>query len=71
MAFGLGWLVSSLMPATQREQELVVDLRDKAMPAQDAVAETRGTGSDSGDSGATSPDESGSMPAWQQPSATL
>jgi hypothetical protein len=37
IAFGAGWLVSSLIPATDKEKELVSDAKDAAGPALDSV----------------------------------
>jgi len=35
IAFGAGWLVSSLIPASDKEQELVAQAKDKAAPLVD------------------------------------
>jgi hypothetical protein len=37
IAFGTGWLVSSLLPATQQEQEVAVAVKEKASKHSDAV----------------------------------
>ncbi|KQR44352.1 hypothetical protein ASF82_12855 [Frigoribacterium sp. Leaf164] len=37
IAFGAGWLVSSLIPASDKEQELVAQAKEQAGPAVDAV----------------------------------
>jgi uncharacterized protein YjbJ (UPF0337 family) len=37
IAFGAGWLVSSLIPASDKEQELVAQAKEQAAPAVDAV----------------------------------
>jgi hypothetical protein len=37
IAFGAGWLVSSLLPATQREQDAATAVKDKAAEHADAV----------------------------------
>ena len=37
IAFGAGWLVSSLLPASDREQDLVAQAKEQAGPAVDAV----------------------------------
>jgi Protein of unknown function (DUF3618) len=40
IAFGAGWLVSSLLPATQREQQLAGQAKDVAQETAQAVAPT-------------------------------
>ena len=40
IAFGLGWLVSSLLPCTESEQQLANRAKDKAAPLTDKVKET-------------------------------
>lgn len=37
VVFGLGWLVSSLIPASEKEQDLAATVKDKAAPLTDAV----------------------------------
>jgi len=37
IAFGVGWLVSSLLPATQKEQDVAVAVKDKAGEHADAI----------------------------------
>jgi hypothetical protein len=37
IAFGVGWLASSLLPATQKEQDVAVAVRDKANEHADAI----------------------------------
>jgi len=39
IAFGLGWLVSSLIPASSAEQQAATALKDKAQPLTDQVTE--------------------------------
>lgn len=40
IAFGVGYLISSAIPSTQREQEAVEKLADKAAPLKDKLSET-------------------------------
>jgi gas vesicle protein len=42
IAFGLGWLVSSLLPASQKERELVRTVKDQAQPAVQAAGQQAG-----------------------------
>jgi gas vesicle protein len=42
IAFGLGWLVSSLLPASQKERELAHTVKDQAQPAVQAVGQQAG-----------------------------
>lgn len=43
IALGAGWLVGSLLPSTQKEQELVADAADRVQPhAQHAVESAKG-----------------------------
>lgn len=50
IAFGAGWLVSSLIPASDKEEELAVELKDKAAPLVDEVKEqAKDAGSQLGD----------------------
>ena len=46
IAFGVGWLVSSLLPSTRQEQRLAQSAKDQAAPlleeAKDAAQERRG-----------------------------
>jgi gas vesicle protein len=42
VAFGLGWLVSSLLPASQKERELAHQVKDQAQPAMQAVGQQAG-----------------------------
>lgn len=42
VAFGLGWLVSSLLPASQKERELAHQVKDQAQPAVQAVGQQAG-----------------------------
>jgi hypothetical protein len=42
IAFGVGWLVSSLLPATQKERELAHQVRDQAQPAVQAAGQQAG-----------------------------
>jgi gas vesicle protein len=37
IAFGVGWLASSLLPATQKEQEVAVAMKDKASEHSDLI----------------------------------
>jgi len=37
VVFGLGWLISSLIPASEREQNLAATVQEKAAPLTDAV----------------------------------
>ncbi|MET4783684.1 DUF3618 domain-containing protein [Glaciihabitans sp. UYNi722] len=37
VVFGLGWLVSSLIPASEKEQDLAATVKEKAAPLTDAV----------------------------------
>ncbi|RFA16893.1 hypothetical protein B7R22_02255 [Subtercola boreus] len=37
IAFGVGWLASSLIPASTKEKELASDIREKAQPLVDQV----------------------------------
>ncbi|RTL70444.1 MAG: DUF3618 domain-containing protein [Pseudonocardiaceae bacterium] len=39
IAFGAGWLVSSLLPATRQEQELAAQVKDKAVEAGQPLVE--------------------------------
>lgn len=39
IAFGAGWLISSLLPASQREQELTVQAKDRASEVGQPLAE--------------------------------
>ena len=39
IAFGIGWLVSSLLPASQKERELAHQVKDQAQPAVQAVGQ--------------------------------
>jgi len=42
IAFGLGWLVSSLLPASQKEREVAGTVKDRAQPALQPVAQKAG-----------------------------
>lgn len=42
IAFGIGYLISGAIPATQREQEVASRLQDKAAPLTDKVREAAG-----------------------------
>ncbi len=42
VAFGLGWLVSSLLPASQQERELAHQVKDQAQPAVQAAGQQAG-----------------------------
>jgi len=42
VAFGLGWLVSSLLPASEKERELAHTVKDQAQPAVQAVGQQAG-----------------------------
>lgn len=42
VAFGLGWLVSSLLPASDKERELAHQVKDQAQPAVQAVGQQAG-----------------------------
>ncbi|HST64318.1 MAG TPA: DUF3618 domain-containing protein [Mycobacteriales bacterium] len=42
VAFGLGWLVSSLLPASQKERELAHQVKDQAQPAVHAAGQQAG-----------------------------
>lgn len=42
IAFGIGWLVSSLLPASQKERELAHQVKDQAQPAVQAVGQQAG-----------------------------
>jgi len=42
VAFGLGWLVSSLLPASQKEQQVAYKVKDQAQPAVQAVGQKAG-----------------------------
>jgi gas vesicle protein len=42
IAFGLGWLVSSLLPPSQKERELAHSLKDQAQPAVQAAGTQAG-----------------------------
>jgi gas vesicle protein len=42
IAFGLGWLVSSLLPASQKERELARTVKDQAQPAVQAAGQQAG-----------------------------
>lgn len=42
VAFGLGWLVSSLLPASQKERELAHQVKDQAQPAVQAIGQQAG-----------------------------
>lgn len=42
VAFGLGWLVSSLLPASQKERELAHQMKDQAQPAVQAAGQQAG-----------------------------
>jgi uncharacterized protein YjbJ (UPF0337 family) len=47
IALGAGWLVGSLLPSTQKEQELVSDAADRVQPhAQHAVESAKGAAQD-------------------------
>lgn len=39
IAFGIGWLVSSILPASEKEKELAGRVKDQAQPALQPVAE--------------------------------
>ena len=39
VAFGLGWLVSSLLPATQAEQQAALKVKDNAAPVTGAITD--------------------------------
>ncbi|WIB77828.1 DUF3618 domain-containing protein [Curtobacterium sp. MCPF17_002] len=50
IAFGAGWLVSSLLPTTEQEEELAGELKDKAAPLVEEVKEqAKDVGSQLGD----------------------
>lgn len=42
VAFGLGWLVSSLLPSSQKERELAHQVKDQAQPAVQAAGQQAG-----------------------------
>ena len=42
VAFGVGWLVSSLLPASEKERELAHTVKDQAEPAVQAVGQQAG-----------------------------
>ena len=42
IAFGLGWLVSSLLPASRQEREVAAKVKDQAQPALQPVAQKAG-----------------------------
>ena len=42
IAFGLGWLLSSLLPASQKEREVASTIKDQAQPALQPVAQKAG-----------------------------
>jgi len=42
VAFGVGWLVSSLLPPTERERQLAHQVKDQAQPAVQAVGQQAG-----------------------------
>jgi Protein of unknown function (DUF3618) len=42
IAFGVGWLVSSLLPASQKERELAHQVKDQAQPAMQAAGQQAG-----------------------------
>jgi hypothetical protein len=42
IAFGLGWLVSSLLPASEKERQLAHQVKDQAQPAVQAVGQQAG-----------------------------
>ena len=42
IAFGVGWLVSSLLPASQKERELAHQIKDQAQPAVQAAGQQAG-----------------------------
>jgi len=42
IAFGVGWLVSSLLPASQKERELAHQIKDQAEPAVQAAGQQAG-----------------------------
>ena len=42
VAFGLGWLVSSLLPPTEKERQLAHQVKDQAQPAVQAVGQQAG-----------------------------
>jgi gas vesicle protein len=42
VAFGLGWLVSSLLPASDKERQLAHQVKDQAQPAVQAVGQQAG-----------------------------
>ena len=42
IAFGVGWLVSSLLPPSQKERELAQQVKDQAQPAVQAVGQQAG-----------------------------
>jgi len=51
IAFGAGWLASSLIPTSSKEEELAGELKDRAAPLVDQVKETaKDVGSELGDS---------------------
>jgi len=51
IAFGAGWLASSLIPTSSKEEELAGELKDRAAPLVDQVKETaKDVGSQLGDS---------------------
>ncbi|WP_420369571.1 DUF3618 domain-containing protein [Curtobacterium sp. L1-20] len=51
IAFGAGWLVSSLIPTSDKEEELAGELKEKAAPLVDEVKEqAKDVGSQLGDS---------------------
>jgi gas vesicle protein len=50
IALGAGWLLGSLLPASQKEQELSETVKEKAAPVVEAVQETaKDVASDAGD----------------------
>jgi hypothetical protein len=42
VAFGLGWLVSSLLPATEKERQAATKVKEQAQPALQPVAQKAG-----------------------------
>src|SRR5215216_4439656 len=47
IAFGVGWLVSSLLPSSAKEQEAAQQLKEKAQPlAQEAAQSVKGAATD-------------------------
>ena len=42
VAFGVGWLVSSLLPPTEKERQLAHQVKDQAQPAVQAVGQQAG-----------------------------